>query len=253
MDHQTSNAMNSGSWLQGLSPKASLMMGFLGAFSLLSLAGNIVLGTLFFKGVAIMGGTPVAGQPTVINNQQPTDDNTPPPIQAFTVTSQDHVIGPANAPVTLIEYSDFQCPFCSRIFPTLQQVVKEYGNKVRFVYRHFPLTSIHPYAQKAAEASECAAEQGKFWQFHDLVFSNQEQLNLEQLKTWGKQLGLNTSKYNDCIDSGKYAKRVQTDMQEGEQKGVSGTPATFINGQLVSGALPFESFKQIIDQAIANK
>ncbi len=245
---------NSSSLLQGLSPKASLLLGFLGAFSLLSLAGNVVLGALLFSGVSETYSPPIAANaPTYQQPSQAADGNTPPPIQSFTITSKDHLIGPASAPVTLIEYSDFECPFCAKFFPTTQQVIKEYGNKVRLVYRHFPLTSIHPLAQKAAEASECASEQGKFWQFHDLVFANQTLLSAEQLKIWGKDLGLNTTKYNDCLDSGKYATRVQADAQEGEQKGVRGTPATFVNGELISGALPFEAMKQIIDAALAKK
>ncbi len=252
MDMGNNGATNSGGMLQGLSPKASLLLGFLAAFSLLSLAANIILVNLLLGDGSSYGTLPVAVAPAP-NPTQPTapSDDTPPPVQTFTVTKQDHVKGPANAKVTLIEYSDFQCPFCGRFLPTVQQIIKEYGNKVRFVYRHFPLNSIHPMAQKAAEASECASEQGKFWEFHDLAFANQASLSLENLKVWATQLGLNAGKFNTCLDSGKYATRVQADLTEGEQKGVSGTPATFVNGQLVSGALPFEAMKQIIDQELA--
>jgi protein-disulfide isomerase len=128
--------------------------------------------------------------------------------------------------------------------------MKQYGDKVRVVFKHFPL-SFHKNAQKAAEASECAAEQGKFWQMHDKIFENQQLLSFDQLKAWAKDLKLNISQFNSCLDSGKFAQKVQADMQEGAQKGVDGTPATFVNGILVSGAQPFEAFKQMIDQELA--
>jgi len=147
----------------------------------------------------------------------------------------------------LVEFSDFECPFCGRHYQTLKKILSDYKGKVRLVYKHFPL-GFHPNAQKAAEASECASEQGKFWEYHDKLFENQPTgYSLEKFKQWAKDLGLNSSKFNDCLDSGKYAKKVQADYQEGLQKGVNGTPATFVNGQLVSGALPYEAFKQIID------
>jgi protein-disulfide isomerase len=129
----------------------------------------------------------------------------------------------------------------------LNKILSDYKGKVRLVYKHFPL-GFHPNAQKAAEASECADEQGKFWEYHDKLFENQANgLSIDKFKQWAKDLGLDTNKFNDCLDSGKYAQKVQADYQEGAQKGVDGTPATFINGKLITGALPYESFKQRID------
>lgn len=170
----------------------------------------------------------------------------------ITVTTADHIRGGKNAKVTIVEYSDFECPFCSRAHPTIQQVMNEYGDDVRVVYRHFPL-SFHPQAQKAAEASECAADQGKFWQFHDVVFENQDlvQGGVAQFKKWAVELGLNASKFNNCLDSGEKAQLVTDDTNEGSALGVTGTPGFFINGQSVVGAQPFSVFKQIIDAELA--
>ncbi|OGY68705.1 MAG: hypothetical protein A3B94_02000 [Candidatus Jacksonbacteria bacterium RIFCSPHIGHO2_02_FULL_43_10] len=167
--------------------------------------------------------------------------------QTFNIAKSDHVRGDFNAPITLVEFSDFECPFCERHYPTMNQILSNYQGKVRLVYKHFPL-SFHPNAQKAAESSECAGEQDKFWEYHDKLFANQANgFSADKFKQWAVELKLNAKKFNDCLDDGKYAAKVQADFQEGSQKGVSGTPATFVNGQLVSGAVPYESFKQIID------
>jgi protein-disulfide isomerase/copper chaperone CopZ len=152
------------------------------------------------------------------------------PVAEFKITKDDHIRGDFNAPITLVEFSDFECPFCARHFPTLNKILSDYKGKVRLVYKHFPL-GFHPNAQKAAEASECAAEQGKFWEYHDKLFENfQNGYSLEKFKQWAKELGLDTKKFNDCLDSGKYAKKFQNDYQEGLQKGVNGTPSVFVNG-----------------------
>lgn len=157
--------------------------------------------------------------------------------------------GPANAKVTIIEFSDFQCPFCARAQPTLEQIFQTYGSKVRLVYRDFPL-SFHQNAQKAAEAAECADEQGKFWEYHDILFANQNALDTESLKKYAAELKLDSQKFNSCLDSGKYGQEVKKDFSDGQSAGVQGTPAFFINGRLVSGAQPFENFKAIIDEEL---
>lgn len=163
-----------------------------------------------------------------------------------------HIAGNKNAKVTVVEYSDFQCPFCERAYPTMKQLIKEYGDRISIEYRHFPL-SFHPFAAKAAEASECAGEQGKFWQFHDHAFENQTALSFPALKQWAKDIGLNSSKFDTCLDSGKYAAKVAAQAAEGEQLGVSGTPTAFINGKSVVGAQPYEVFKQAVEDALNNK
>ena len=174
------------------------------------------------------------------------------------ITDTDHIRGDKNAEITLLEYSDFECPFCSRFHPTLVQAVNEYKGKVRWVYRHFPLSSIHPNAQKAAEASECASEQGKFWEMADKMFEKQAQgLSIAQLSTLAKEAGVrDIKKFDTCVSSGKYAQLVAADLASGEAAGVTGTPGTIVMGkdgskQLIPGALPYDSVKQIIDSMLA--
>src|SRR5439155_26577544 len=132
--------------------------------------------------------------------------------------------GPADAKVTIVEFSDFECPYCGGLFPTLKQVEKNYAQQVRIVYRQFPLANIHPHAAKAAEASLCAFEQQKFWEFHDSMFSNQQELSIADLKQRAVDLKLDGAKFNQCLDSGKNAAANQKDIQEGARAGVSGTP-----------------------------
>ena len=165
----------------------------------------------------------------------------------------DPVKGDADAKITIIEFSDFQCPFCKRFYTqTLPQIQKEYidTGKAKLVYRDYPL-SFHPEAQKSAEAAECADDQGKFWEFHDMMFDNQGSLSNANYKAWAQELSLDTAQFNDCLDSGKYASEVQKDFQEGQAAGVRGTPSFFINGVYVRGAQPWDVFKEIIDAELA--
>lgn len=157
--------------------------------------------------------------------------------------------GPANAPVTIVEFSEFQCPFCSRVVPTLEQVRAKYGDKVRVVFRHFPL-AFHQNAQKASEASMCANDQGKFWEMHDAMFANQQALGVDQLKEQAAKLGLNAESFNSCLDSGKHAAAVKADLDAGTAAGVSGTPAMFVNGRFISGAVPLEQITQVVDDEL---
>ncbi|HVN27239.1 MAG TPA: thioredoxin domain-containing protein [Candidatus Binataceae bacterium] len=158
--------------------------------------------------------------------------------------------GPKDAPVTVVEFSDFQCPFCGRAEPTLKQVQEKYGDKVRVVYMDFPL-GIHDHAIDAASAARCAQEQGKFWEFHDAMFADQSKLKTDDLKADAKKLGLDTAKFNECFDKGKYKPGVESDMAQGRDLGIDGTPAFFINGRLLNGAQPFEKFEETIDQELA--
>jgi protein-disulfide isomerase len=174
-----------------------------------------------------------------------------PPRQTV-AASNSPVKGPANAPIELIEFSDFQCPFCLRAHPTVAQVLSTYGDRVRFVYRHFPLAN-HPNARPAAEASACAAEQGKFWPYHDRLFANPSKLADGDLKRNAAELSLDTTKFNACFDSHKYRADVDADVRAGEDAGVSGTPAFFVNGRMISGAQPFEAFKRVIDEELELK
>jgi protein-disulfide isomerase len=161
--------------------------------------------------------------------------------------------GPQDALVTMIEFADFQCPYCGRFHAqTLPLILKEYGDRIRLVYRDFPLTSIHQYAEKAAEAGECAHEQDKFWEYHDVMYLNQTALDRESLGRYAQNAGLDMAKFNSCLDSGKYATEVAADLQAGAAAGVRGTPAFFVNGQLISGAQPYSVFKAAIDAALAD-
>lgn len=159
--------------------------------------------------------------------------------------------GPRDAPVTLVEFSDFQCPYCLVFHNTLQKVEETYGDQVRFVYRHFPLASIHPQARDAALASLCADEQGEFWKMHDALFANQHALGRDQLKSTARDLGLDGDEFDECLDRDEYADVVASDVRAGQAVGVQGTPATFINGRFVNGAKPYEEVAEIIDEELA--
>jgi protein-disulfide isomerase len=173
------------------------------------------------------------------------------PRQEVAIAADDPVDGPASAPVTLIEFSDFQCPFCQRVAPTLKQLRAKYGDKVRVVWKDFPLTQIHPEAFGAAVAGNCAHEQGKFWELHDRLFPNQQALQPESLKQYAAAAGLDAEKFGACLDSTKYRQKVQDALDAGTRLGVSSTPTVFINGRVVNGAQPLEAFSQIIDEELA--
>jgi len=159
--------------------------------------------------------------------------------------------GPSAAPVTIVEFSDFQCPYCSRAAATLRQVRQQYGDRVRLAFRHFPLRQIHQYAQKAAEAASCAAKQGRFWEMHDRLFEKQTQLEPADLKRYAGELGLNAAGFAQCLDSGQEASSVQRDVAAGEELGVRGTPGIFVNGRAFRGALPIERLDRVMDSELA--
>jgi protein-disulfide isomerase len=160
--------------------------------------------------------------------------------------------GAEDAAVTIIEFSDFQCPYCARFdTETLPQILSNYGDRVRFVYRDFPLTSLHANAVKAAEASECADDQGKYWEYHDLLFQNQSALDDASLKSYAASLGLDTAAFDECLDSDSKVSEIQKDFQDGSAAGVQGTPAFFVNGILIEGAQPYTVFQSAIEAALA--
>jgi protein-disulfide isomerase len=158
--------------------------------------------------------------------------------------------GPADAPITIVEFSDFQCTYCKRVISVLDQVLERYPDKVRLAFRDFPIANIHPQAEKAAEAAHCAAEQGKFWEFHDLLFEKQDAIPTTNFAEHAKALGLEVATFQTCIDGGKYQEKVERNYAAGVKAGVSGTPAFFINGRLLSGAQPLEAFKTVIDEEL---
>jgi protein-disulfide isomerase len=159
--------------------------------------------------------------------------------------------GAEKAPVTIVKFEDFQCPFCKQVQPTFVELLKRYDGKVRLVHKDLPLESIHPLALHAAEAARCAGEQGKFWVYHDKLYSVAPELSPEDLKTYAKEVGLNVESFDRCFTSEKYKAVVQKDLSEGTQLGLTGTPTFFINGREISGAQPIEAFSAIIDQELA--
>lgn len=142
------------------------------------------------------------------------------------------------------------CPFCARLQPTLDEARNRYGDRLRFVYRHFPLSSIHPHAWKAAEASLCAHDQGRFWEMHDLLFAEQDSLGIVALNEKAARLGLDAEAFDVCLDSRQHHETVLADVLDGEALGVTGTPTMFINGRLVSGAVPIEELAAVIDDEL---
>jgi protein-disulfide isomerase len=172
------------------------------------------------------------------------------PLRMQVVTEGHPSHGPADAPITIVEFSDFECPYCRAMLGTIKNVQETYGEKVRLVYRQFPLNSIHPNAQRAAEASLCADEQGKFWEMHDLMFEDQSGLSVEALAMKAESLELDGTAFQTCLSSNKYAEQVKQDVMAGTVVGVTGTPAVFINGRPLVGNVPYDDVAQIIDDEL---
>ena len=153
--------------------------------------------------------------------------------------------------MVMLEFTDYQCPFCARHFRETQpSILSEYEGSIRYVIFNFPLSSIHPFARKAAEAAECAYDQGEFWEYHDTLFQNQQALDTDSLKQHASSLGLDTDAFDACLNSGEKAQRVFDDVQTGQGLGVTGTPTFFVNGKQLTGAHPFSNFKALIDAAL---
>jgi protein-disulfide isomerase len=161
------------------------------------------------------------------------------------------VRGAANAPVTIVEFSDFHCPYCRKVQPAIDELRAKYGSKIRIVYRDFPLDNLHPQARAAAEASHCAIEQGKFWEFHDQLFKNDPDSSQAALNRMAKDAGMDVSAFETCSNLHKYKTLVQTSVQEGTSLGITGTPTFFIDGRILVGAQPADSFTKIIDEELA--
>jgi len=161
-------------------------------------------------------------------------------------------LGPDSAPVTIIEFSDFQCPFCARSAPLPRQLVERYPGQVRVVYRHFPIDSIHPRARAAAEASACAHEQGRFWEYHDALFANARALEDADLERYAGGLSLDLGAFRACVAEGRYREAVERDLADGRSAGVSGTPSFFVNGRLLGGAQPLEAFGPLIEGELSS-
>ena len=214
-------------------------------------AVSAIVGMFFFGGVPT-GNSGIVAVPTAQPTATaPTPAATVTPLPA--VTKDDWVRGDlSKAKVVLVEYSDFECPYCGAHHPNMTQLISDYGDQVAWVYRHFPL-SFHPEAMPAALASECIGEQGgndAFWKFVDVAFADQSALGTAFYEKEVQDLGLDLAKYQDCVSSDKYATAISADQSGGQSAGVTGTPATFINGQLVSGAVPYAQLQAIVDSVL---
>jgi protein-disulfide isomerase len=186
------------------------------------------------------------GQAKVVVNLKP------PPIQRVEVSVQGAPFkGGDKAPVTIVEFSDFHCPFCKQVVSTLAKLEAQYGEKIKLAFRDFPIESLHPEASKAHEAARCANEQGKFWPYHDKLFAGPSKSSPEILKGFAKEVGLNGAAFEACLNSGKHQAAITKDIEEGQRLGVTGTPAFFINGRLFTGAQPLEAFARVIDEELA--
>lgn len=210
----------------------------------------LVAGSMVSLAVLVAGGSTIPQQGLSAEVAGTIEGINEPSDAVLAVTDQDYIRGNPNAPITIVEYSDFECPFCSRFHPTIQQILAEYGDQVRWVYRHFPLDQIHPEATPSAEASECIAEQkgaDGFWQFADAMFENQSRLGNSLYREVASQIGADMAQFDNCVTTRKYQDKVKADQAGGAKLGVNGTPGSFVNGTPIRGALPYENVKAIIE------
>ncbi len=169
------------------------------------------------------------------------------------VSARDHAQGAVDAPLTLVEYGDYQCPYCGAAYPVVKELQKKLGKKLRFVFRNFPLTQLHPYALVAAEAAEAAALQGKFWEMHDLIYEQQPSLEPEIIPVWVKKVGLDLKKFANDLKQGGISKRIKEDRQSGIRSGVNGTPSFYINAIRYDGPPDFDSVLEVLESELAEQ
>ena len=177
----------------------------------------------------------------------------PPPVYRANVSAEGAPVrGSEKAPVTIIEFSDFHCPYCKQVQPTLSRILSDYGDRVRLAYRDFPLDQLHPSARKAAEAARCANDQRKFWEFHDKLYAGGTDASPETLTRFAREINMDLVAFQQCLSIGKHRSEIDRDIQEATNFGVTGTPGFFINGRLVSGAQAYESFARVINEELAH-
>lgn len=176
----------------------------------------------------------------------------PPPVRQIEVRLDGNLVrGASDGVVSIVEFSDYHCPFCKRVQPTLSEILVKYPDRVRFVFRDFPLERLHPQAFRAAEAARCAQDQGKFWEYHDIVFEQAPKAEENDLKRYAEEVGLDIDKFTSCLFKSIHHQAVQQDLDEGNRLGIDGTPAFFVNGRFLSGAQPLEEFVRVIDEELA--
>jgi protein-disulfide isomerase len=220
----------------------------------LAFAAGILVGYATWGRTPAGSGTTAAAPPSGPLAEAPVATAQPQYVRYKVPTEGFPSLGPADAPITIVEFSDFQCPFCGRFYQdTYQPLLDAYPGKIRFVYRHLPLTSIHPNAMPAAEASMCANEQGKFWEFHNAMFADQTSLGPDFYVQIAQNLGLDMTAFQDCLANDKYSAEIQKDSDFALNLGVNSTPTFFINGLAVVGAQPLDVFKQVIDKELAGE
>ena len=239
----------------GASPRLTFIMGLLVGVAGVSLIGFVLAASFAFSSKSPLAGSGsnVAQAPTAT---APTGPTAPSPVD-IAIKETDYVRGNADAPVTIVEYSDLECPFCKSFHPSVIQIMNEYPNQVRWIYRHFPL-SFHVNAQKEAEGAECVGKLGgaeAYWNYIDKIFerttSNGTGFALTDLYPLAKEVGVSESRFRTCLDQGEMSSKVQADVQEGASYGVQGTPTSCVNGTPVEGAVPYEQLKSILDQVLA--
>lgn len=183
-------------------------------------------------------------------NAVPRVETSPTPTRVEVDRDRGFSRGPKDAPVAIVQFSDYQCPYCRTVLGTLNEVMTRFPGKVKWVFRDFPIQSIHPTAEKAHEAARCAAVEGKFWEYHDLLFERSPRHSLEELKQYAQELKLAPEAFADCLDLGKYKTEVARDVQDGIRLGVSGTPTFYINGWVLTGNQPFTVFEKLIEREL---
>lgn len=169
---------------------------------------------------------------------------------ASVATLDDPYGGNEDAKIVIVEFADFQCPYCYQSFPVVREILSTYGEHIKVIYRDFPLTDIHPDAQKAAEAGECAQEQDKFWEMHDKIFINRSDMSVTALKRYAAEIGMDAATFSTCLDNGEFASEVQDDFSDGIAAGVDGTPTFFINDHRYDGVMTIEELTYIIESLI---
>jgi len=236
------------SWLENFSPKNAFILGLIGAILLMCTIGFFVLLFNFVKNGSL--NDVAQNQAAPVNNQADLPSPSDLSANLLPITDRDHLRGNKKAAVYLIEFSDFQCPYCEMVDPTLKQLVEDYNGQVAWVYKHLPLDSLHSLARQAAEASECASEQGKFWEYADELYANQSKISPDYFGQLARSLNLDASQFDNCLESGKYADVVKQNETEAQSVGVTGTPGIYVNDILIKGAVPYDSFKQVIDSLL---
>lgn len=227
--------------------KKTFLLGLTTGLSIVFFAGFMIMTVAYFqKGVEKEDVVDIDQVKGVDNDA---DKYLPDKLIDVNVSKDDRILGDKDAPITIVEFSDLQCPYCSKFHTTMNQIARDFKGQVRWVYKHFPLESIHPFAKKAALATECAGDQGKFWEYTNHLFENQSKINNEFLKESAKNLKLDSGKFDKCLDGEKYLSKVNNDIAEGKKAGVAGTPASFINGKLIKGAESYETIKRMIGEA----